>query len=121
MGCSNARVEGPRNPNGLIRLRSIFTTASRQRNIFRHPIFLPCFTRRVYLLNKSPVSRTILFSLILCQLAGAQAAHLGPPPQVTVTVTDENGAAVIGARILRNDMERSRVFQAETGLPRSAR
>src|SRR5207237_7912791 len=110
----------PEDPNGLTRLRSIFTTASRQRNIFRHPIFLPCFPGRVYLLNKSPVSRTILFSLIFCTLAAAQAPRQAQP-QVTVTVTDENGAAVIGARILRNDMERSRVFQAETDFRGRAR
>src|SRR5438105_15340712 len=103
----------PQDPDGLTRLRSIFTTASRQRNIFRHPIFLPCFSWRVYLFNKSPVSRTILFSLILCQLAGSQRVRPAqPPPQVTVTVTDENNAAVLCARIRRNHMEPSRLLHA---------
>src|SRR5438045_9510728 len=65
----------------------------------------------------SPVSRNIIFIVILCQLAGAQSPRRSEAePQVTVTVTDENGAAVVGARILRNDMEANGGSQAETAF-----
>src|SRR5919109_673683 len=111
----------PEDANASMPLKSIFTRATVHRRA--SPGFLVHFAKAaVPPISEFSVGRAMLGALILCQLATAQSS---PPakaaPQVTVTVTDENNAAVIGARVLRNDMERSRVFQAETDFRGRAR